>query len=269
MSTDLRSAFGLNTTPFTREIPHDQMIIFPMQQEALDGMRRAVERRMSAAFIAPAGTGKTALVRLLSTQLPEARYRVHYVKVTDLSKRDICREIACACSVPPAGSYPSLVRKLQTRFEGNVGDDGVRPVLILDDAQDLRPDVLSILRILTNFQMDSQLVLSVILAGQSPLKKMLASEDQEAIARRMAHYASVRPLSRDETTTYIEHRLTVAGVSRSPFDKASIDAIYEISRGNLRVIDSIALESLEIVARAGLKVVSAQHVAAARKGLFP
>jgi len=97
------------------------------------------------------------------------------------------------------------------RFEGTTGDDGVRPVLVLDEAQDLRTDVLSMLRILTNFQMDSQLVLSVVLAGQPALKKMLASDDLEAIARRMAHYASLRPLSRDETTTYIEHRLTIAG----------------------------------------------------------
>ena len=245
------------------------MIRFPMHEEALDGLHRVIERRMSGVLIAPAGTGKTALLRTLIARLPEARYRVHYVKVTELSKRDMCREIACACAVPPAGSYPSLVRKLQVRFEGSAGDDGVRPVLVLDEAQDLRTDVLSMLRILTNFQMDSQLVLSVVLAGQPALKKMLASDDLEAIARRMAHYASLRPLSRDETTTYIEHRLTIAGVARSPFDKASIEAIYEIGRGNVRVIDSLALEALEIVARAGLKVVSAQHVAAARKGLWP
>jgi type II secretory pathway predicted ATPase ExeA len=269
MSTDLRSAFGFTTTPFTREIPCDQMILYPMHEQALDGLRRAIERRMSAVFIAPAGTGKTALLRKLITQLPEARYLVHYVKVTELGKRDMCREIASVCSVPPVGSYPSLLRKLQARFEGSADNDGIRPVLIIDEAQDLRVEVLSMLRVLTNFQMDSRLVLSVVLAGQPALKKMLAGDELEAVARRMAHYASLRPLSRDETTTYIEHRITIDGVSRSPFDKASIDAIYEISRGNLRAIDSLALESLEIVARAGLKVVSAQHVAAARKGLWP
>ena len=63
MSSDLRSAFGYNTTPFTREIPHDQQILFPMHQEALDGLRRTIEKRMSAVLIAPAGTGKTALLR--------------------------------------------------------------------------------------------------------------------------------------------------------------------------------------------------------------
>ena len=187
MSSDLRSAFGYNTTPFTREITHDQQILFPMHQEALDGLRRTIEKRMSAVLIAPAGTGKTALLRTLIAQLPEARYRVHYVKVTELSKRDMCREIASACAVPPAGSYPSLMRKLQARFEGSVGDEGVRPVLILDEAQDLRTDVLSMLRILTNFQMDSRLVLSVVLAGQPPLRKMLASEELEAVARRMVY----------------------------------------------------------------------------------
>jgi type II secretory pathway predicted ATPase ExeA len=240
-----------------------------MYQEALDGILRSVERRMSAVLIAPAGTGKTALVRRLIAHLPEARYRTHYVKVTSLSKRDMCREIAHACSLPPLGTYPALVRKLQDRFESTLGTDGLRPVLVLDEAHDLRPDVLAMLRILTNFQMDSRLVLSVVLVGQTPLKRMLAHDDQEAVAQRIAHYAVLRPLSRDEATQYIEHRCTIAGATRTPFDTAAIDAIYEISRGNLRSIDSLALEALEIAARSSLKVVSSQHIVAARKVLWP
>jgi general secretion pathway protein A len=269
MTHDLRSLFGFTAMPFTREIQSDQQLALPMYEEAFDGILRSIERRMSAVLIAPAGTGKTALLRRLIAHLPEARYRVHYVKVSALSKRDMCREIAHACSLPSAGTYPSLIRKLQERFEASLGADGVRPVLVLDEAHDLRPDVLAMLRILTNFQMDSRLVLSVVLAGQTPLKKMLAHDDQEAVARRMAHYATLRPLSRDETTLYVDHRCAIAGVTRSPFDAAAADALYEISRGNLRTIDSLALESLEIAARANLKVVSSQHLAAARKVLWP
>jgi hypothetical protein len=52
-------------------------------------------------------------------KLPETRYRVHYVKVTSLSKRDMAREIALAADVAPAGSYPSLIRRLQERFRRN------------------------------------------------------------------------------------------------------------------------------------------------------
>lgn len=73
----------------------------------------------------------------------------------------------------PAGNYPALVRRLQERFSSFVDVDGIRPVVILDETHDIRPEVLGLFRILTNFEMDNRLVVSLILAGQAPLKKML------------------------------------------------------------------------------------------------
>ncbi len=264
----LRAQFGYHTTPFTREIAAQDHFTLPMHDQALDGLEQALDRRMSAALIAPAGTGKTTTLRKLIFRLPEARYDVHYVKVTGLSKRDMCREIATACGAAPAGSYPMLIQRLQERFESTSGD-GRRPVLVLDEAQDLRPDVLAMMCIITNFQMDSRLVLSVLLCGKPTLAKMLSCEDQESTARRLAHYATLRPLSRDETLSYLEHRSTLAGARAFPFDTSTVDALFEFSRGNLRALDGLALESLEIAARAKLSAVSTGHVAQARKVLWP
>jgi general secretion pathway protein A len=267
--TDLRAVFGFHATPFTREIGTDDHFALPFLDEALAGLLHAVEGRMSAALIAPAGSGKTALLRRLRSRLPEARYHVHYVKVTGLSKRDMCREIAVACGAAPAGSYPMLVRALQERFEATTHSEGRRPVLLLDESHDLRPDVLGMLRILTNFDMDSRLVLSLIIAGQSALRTVLARDDQEAVARRIIHYAQLRLLTREELAKYIAHRCTIAGATGAPFDDRSLDAVFEIGRGNLRATDDLALKSLECAAAGGHAAVSVQHVVAARKDLWP
>lgn len=269
MIKDFRSRFGFNTSPFTREFSIEQRFSLGFFDESLTALSRAIENRMSAALIAPAGTGKTALLRALVHSLPEARYRVHYVKVTELSKRDMCREIAVACGAEPAGSYPMLVRRLQERFLAATAVDGVRPVLILDEAQDLRPDVLSILRTLTNFEMDSRLVLSILLAGQTPLRDILKREMHEAITKRLAHYAYLRLLSREEALRYIAHRCTIAGATTVPFDIRAHDALYEISAGNLRAIDSLALKALELAHDANVTVVDANHIAQARKLVSP
>jgi len=266
---DLRATFGLHVVPFTRELSTAEQLNLPMQEDALHGMLRTLERRMSVAVIAPAGTGKTALVRRLIDQLPEARYRVRYVKVTDLSKRDLCREIAAVCGVSPAGSYPMLLRRLQDGFEASLETDALRPTLVLDEAHDLRPEVLSMLRVLTNFEMDSRLVLSLVLAGQTPLRTLLRRDDQEAMARRIAFYASLRPLSDAESQRYIEHRCTIAGAGTCPFDTSAVSAVFEISRGNLRCIDLLCLEALELAAQAGHGSVSSNQIAAARKVLWP
>jgi general secretion pathway protein A len=267
--TDLRAAFGLHAVPFTREIATADHFSLPFLDEALAGLLSAVEARMSAALIAPAGTGKTALLRRLKSDLPEARYHVHYVKVTGLSKRDMCREVAVACGAAPAGSYPMLVRRLQERFEATAHNEGRRPVLLLDESHDLRPDVLGMLRILTNFDMDSRLVLSLVICGQSSLRTLLARDDQEAMARRIVHYAQLRLLSRDEISAYVAHRCAVAGAARVPFDDRTLDALFEIGRGNLRATDDLALKSLEHAAARGHASVSVQHVVAARKDLWP
>lgn len=266
---DYHSRFGFRTTPFTREITVADRFPLSDFDEAIDALLATLEARMSAALIAPAGTGKTAILRAVIARLPEARYRVHYVKVTGLAKRDMCREIAQAIGLPPAGTYPSLVRKLQDRFAETVHGDGLRPVLIVDEAHDLRPETLAMVRLLTNFDMDSRLVLGVLLAGQPRLRDLLRRDDLADIARRVAHYATLRTLSREEIARYVAHRCTIAGAVKTPFDQGAIDALFEIGRGNLRATDQLARKTLELVHQADQDVCGPAHVAQARTLVCP
>ena len=155
MSHDL-SPLGFRKTPFTRELTVRERFPLDPQAQVAAALTEAVQERMSAALIAPAGTGKTVALRMLVAALPETRFQVHYVKVTGLSKRDLCKEIAVACGLSPTGIYPALVRKLQDAF-AHTTSDGMRPVILLNEAHDLRPESLAMLRVLTNFEM-----------GQSP-----------------------------------------------------------------------------------------------------
>lgn len=261
------SRFGLRALPFTREIAISDRFTYTPHDEAVEGLLSAVKMRACAALIAPAGTGKTLALRTLVDKLPQARYRVRYVKVTGLSKRDMCKEIAAACGISPAGTYPSLVRKLQDAFEGEHATDGLRPVLLLDEAHDLPITSLAMLRLLTNFDMDSRLVLSVVLAGQPPLRQMLSRGEMTAVAQRLAHVCSLRTLSRDETRSYVTHRLRIAGAGSDILDDEAHEALFEISSGNLRAIDHLAIKTLEVCDRAGAATLSAKDIVAARSML--
>lgn len=267
MSIDL-SPLGFRKTPFTRELTVAERCPLPAQDEAATALAAVVQQRMSAALIAAAGVGKTVALRLLRSKLPEARFQVRYVKVTGLSKRDLCKEIAVACGLEPAGIYPALVRKLQDAFI-HTGNDGLRPVILFDEAHDLRPEALAMLRLLTNFEMDSRLVVSVILCGQPPLATLLARPEQAAMAQRLARFATLRLLSREETRTYLRHRCTLAGAPDDPFDEDAHQSIFEISRGNLRAIDRLALAAVQRAATAGAAAVGAGDVIAARRWLGP
>jgi type II secretory pathway predicted ATPase ExeA len=181
----------------------------------------------------------------------------------------MCREIAAAAGAHPAGSYPRLVQSLQERFRHDLDTDGLRPVLLLDEAHELRPDVLAMLRLLTNFEMDSRLVVSLVLCGQPPLKELLRRDSLEDIARRLAHFVSLRTLTREQAARYLEHRCRVAGASNSPFDPAAQDALWEIARGNLRATDRLALKALEVAHDEDATVVDSNHVVHARQLLWP
>jgi len=260
---DLRAHFGFSTLPFTREIPIKDRWHSDIFDNPLAALRQTIEQRMSSVVLAPSGTGKTLLLRTLRAQLPEARYRVHYLKLTSLSKKDLCREIGSAAGFDLSGIYPVVFRMLQQRLRQFDGD-GLRPILLLDDTQDMSPTVLTTLRILTNFDMDSKLVLSLVLAGDNQLRHMLESPPLEPIRRRMAHIATLRLLSRAETRDYMQHRVRIAGARTFPFDTQAVDAVFEISRGNLRAIDQLARKSLELATQKDIATVDPALVAETR-----
>lgn len=262
---DLRSHFGFSVVPFTREIDIDQRWTSEVIENTIADLEAAAQQRQIAVLIAPSGCGKTLVLRALRHQLPEARYRVHDIKVTSLSKRDFCREIATATGARTAGTYPALVRSLQDHFLALTDQEALRCVLLIDEAQDMRPEVLAILRILTNFEMDSRLVLSIVLAGDHRLRHLLDHPDLLPIARRVSHFATLRPLSRTETTEYMKHRIRIAGKKDLPFDNQATEAICEITRGNLRAIDYLARKSLQLAARQRLAIVDTNVVTEARK----
>lgn len=265
---DFISRFGFHTTPFTCEIGINEHFSHEIYQKPVEQLLGIINQRMSAALIAPAGTGKTAVLRSIRNKLPETRYQVHYIKVTDLGKRDFCREIAMAVGAEPAGTYPALVRRLQDRFATSMDMLGTRILLLIDEAHDIRPDVLAMLRILTNFDMDNRLVVSIVLAGQAPLKKMLQHPKLEDVAHRLALCATLRLLSRKESVLYIKHRCRVGGVAECPFDTSALEAIYEIGRGNLRATDHLALKALETAHNHDCDIVDYNHVTEARGMLW-
>jgi hypothetical protein len=114
--TDRLAGFGFHAVPFTHEISTDHHLRLPFLDEALAGRLSAALARMPATISAPAGTGKTALLRHLRRGLPEARDHAHDVNVPSLSKRDMCREIAVTCGAVPAGSPPMRTRRLRPRL---------------------------------------------------------------------------------------------------------------------------------------------------------
>lgn len=264
---DPRGHFGFTEWPFTSEIPVGKMWRHPGLDELVDDLEATVSARFSAAVIAPSGSGKTALLRRLVERLPETRYRVADVKVTAVGNRDFYRGITRTLGLTPAGTWPSLLDALQAYARTLASSEARRLVLIVDEAQDMRPQVLSTIRMLTNFNLDSELVISVILVGDTGLDTLLHRPDMEALRSRLARVIRLRLLSRTETQSYIVHRLDLVGARSQILDDSAVEAVFDYSRGNLRAIDHLCRTSLALASKKGIDTIDAGLVTAARKRL--
>lgn len=119
--------FHFTSSPFTRELRIDHRLILPQLEAEIAALRAVIDARQSAALVAPAGSGKTVVLRALKESLPAARYNIYYFKLSDLSARDMCRQVAQALGLEAKGQYPSLVRALEERCRAGYDDQAMRP----------------------------------------------------------------------------------------------------------------------------------------------
>jgi general secretion pathway protein A len=118
-------------------------------------------------------------------------------------------------------------------------------VLIIDEAQNLPLKVLEQLRLLSNLETDKEKLLQILLVGQLELQTLLRTPELRQLDQRISIRYELKPLSRQETASYIEHRLNVAGGSPSAaFDPPAIDTIYKCSGGIPRLVNLICDRAL-------------------------
>lgn len=241
------SFFGLNEKPFS--ITPDPRYLFMSERhgEALAHLVYGVTE--SGGFMqltGEVGTGKTTLVRtLLLNRMPD-NADVAVVLNPQLSAREflvsICEELGIA--VPEdRGSIKALIDALNHHLL-NAHADGRRTILVVDEAQNLAPDVLEEVRLLTNLETAKQKLLQIVLIGQPELRELLARNDLRQLAQRITGRYHLEPLSRDETAAYIEHRLKVAGALGEVFDTGAKREVFRISQGVPRLINVICDRAL-------------------------
>ncbi len=117
-------------------------------------------------------------------------------------------------------------------------------VLIVDEAQNLTPELLEEVRLLTNLETETQKLLQIILIGQPELREMLARNDLRQLAQRITGRYHLDPLSRDESAAYVRHRLRIAGATVEIFTNGALAELYRVSGGVPRLLNIIGDRAL-------------------------
>ncbi len=192
------------------------------------------------------GTGKTTTILSLLARAPKSA-EIALILNPRLSATEFLRSLCEELGLGPddnAGTDNKNLVDLLNRYLLRAHAHGRRVVLVVDEAQNLAPDVLEQVRLLTNLETETQKLLQIILIGQPELRKLLAREDLRQIAQRITARFHLDPLSRDETYAYVRHRLRVAGATTEIFTRSALREIYRISRGIPRVINILCDRAL-------------------------
>jgi len=245
--------FGLKEPPFS--ITPDPRFVFLSERhrDALAHLLFGIGQGGGGGFVqltGEVGTGKTTLCRLLLEQVPEntrvalvLNPRQTPVELLETICEELHVDIDNAAGRSLRGSLKSLVDALN-RYLLDAYAQGLRVVLIIDEAQDLSIDALEQVRLLTNLETDTQKLLQIILLGQPELRTLLARDDMRQLAQRITARFHLTPLDAAETERYLRHRHAIAGGLHLPFSRSAIKRLHAHSGGVPRLINVIAERSL-------------------------
>jgi general secretion pathway protein A len=232
--------FKLEMKPF--ELLPNPIFLYPSKSHRraltyLDyGMR---ERSGFILLTGDVGSGKTTIIR----DLVRKKYdKVVFSKVfnTHVNIDQLMAMINDDFGLPVQGKDKVALLRDLNDFLIDEYAKGNRPTLIIDEAQNLSPDLLEEIRMLSNLETDNAKLLQIVLVGQPELRKTLAATNLLQLRQRMSINCHIQPMTRQELEEYIFHRLEVAGNREAvTFSQEALDVIYKYSRGIPRLINII------------------------------
>jgi general secretion pathway protein A len=238
--------FQLSELPFSIAPNPRYLFLSPQHREALAHLLYGIS--VGGGFVVltgEVGMGKTTLCRALIDQLPED-VDIALVFNPRLNSRELLASICDELSIPysgPKASLKSLIDALN-RHLLDAHAKGRRVLVLIDEAQNLRFDVLEQVRLLTNLETNQHKLLQIILVGQPELNEILDRPNLRQLAQRITARYHLEPLSLGATQEYIRHRLKVADARNEIFSPAGMREVFKRSGGIPRLVNLIGDRAL-------------------------
>ncbi|MCX7156843.1 MAG: AAA family ATPase [Rhodocyclales bacterium] len=210
--------------------------------------------------VAEVGSGKTLLARLMISRLPDDISSV-YLANPCFSRDEIISAISrdLGLTGQPASTEENLAQLHQELLRRHA--QGLRVLLVIDEAHAMPPESLEEVRLLSNLETDRHKLVNIMLFGQPELDILLADRRLRQLRDRVIHRFELPPLPRDEATAYIDHRLRIAGWRGGRlFTPAAISLLLKASQGRARRINLLADKALLAAYAEGVKQVDKRHV---------
>jgi len=238
--------FGFNEKPFTLT-PNPRFIYLSKNhKEAFAHLLYGINNHYGfIELIGEVGTGKTTVLRTLLGQLNEDNYRSALIFNPCLTGVELLRSINHEFGLDYRSTYANELLEELNRFLLAENSRGKTVVLVIDEAQNLTPEILEQLRLISNLETENDKLIQIVLAGQPELSNLLNLPELRQLNQRIAVRYRLRSMSMDETRTYIRHRMVVAGETGGvSFSSSALKLIHLYSRGLPRLINNLCDRAL-------------------------
>ncbi len=232
--------FGLKEAPFNIT-PDPRFLYFsPRHREAFDHLLFGIqERRGFIELVGEVGAGKTTLIRAVLSALPK---NVHTALILNpsLSETQLLRAILHDFGLTVKGRDRLGYIEQLNQYLLMKTNEGCNMAVVIDEAQNLLPEVMEQIRLLSNLETDQHKLMQIVLAGQPELEDRLNRKDLRQLRQRITVRCKLEALNEEEAAGYIAHRLRVAGAPESvQFDRDAVRLIHKAAMGTPRVMNTI------------------------------
>ena len=237
--------YSLKEKPFNVTADPNFLYLSKKHKEAISHMQYGIQERMGFLEITgEIGAGKTTVCKALMNQM-DRNTKTAFILNGNLSETQLLQAILEDFGIQVKTKNKIAMLNELNKFLLEQLEQRNNVVLIIDEAQNLRPSLLEQVRLLSNLETEKEKLLQIILVGQPELREKLASRELKQLRQRIAIRYHIRPLSRHESEGYISHRLNVAGaVNGDIFHKNAIEDIFKFSGGIPRLINIACDKSL-------------------------
>lgn len=237
---------GLSRDPFVKSSKNTFLFESGIYKEAIARLNLMLSIRGIGEISGPSGTGKTTILRSWCSKLSSSRYKVCYLNLATLTVGDFYRELSAQLDLEPKYRKLDNFRQIQAEIRRLCDEQRIVPVIVIDEAHLVSAAILQDLKMIFNFDMDSQSKAIVLLAGLPQLRTILSQRVHESLRQRITMNIAVEGLSQEELQEYLRQKVEAAKGPDDLFDPQALRVITSGANGCMRMADKIGTRSLMI-----------------------
>jgi type II secretory pathway predicted ATPase ExeA len=252
--------FGMRFNPFDKDTEVDKLYPSKDMQELESRLKYMTENRGIFLLVGEPGSGKSTAVRKFAECLGPSLFKPCYLPLTTLTVNDFYGALCTMLGESPRYRKIDMFAQIQQTIATMYREQKITPVIIIDEIHMASTAVLDDIRMLFNFNMDSENPYILVLIGQPVIRNKLALNACYPLKQRIAVKYSMTGLDENETKGYLTTRMELAGAKEGIFTPQAAVQIYKISGGCPRVVGNLAVHSLMYAAAGNLGTVDEEAV---------